>query len=41
MYARNTPKDIVKNAAGVIMPNLPVVSELTALSGNSVDQGER
>ncbi len=41
MYARNAPKDIVKNVVGVIIPNIPVVSGLTALSGNSVDQGER
>ena len=41
MYARNTREDIVKNVADAIMPNLPVVSELTALSGSSVEQRER
>lgn len=41
MYARNAPKDIVKNVVDVIMSNIPVVSGLTALSGSFVDQGER
>ena len=41
MSAKKTPEDIVKSAAGVMMPNLPVVSELTVLSGSSVEQGER
>jgi len=31
----------VKNAAGAIMPNLPVVPELAAASGSSSDQAER
>ncbi len=41
MSAKKTPGDIVRNAVGVMIPNLPVVSGLIVLSGSSVEQGER